>query len=156
MTATAKQPTCEEQIDSQLAQRCAMLMPDLDRLCDPKDFQEIAEWHGIELDDLTKDPLKDDDDREAFVDDSRRTIEEELPDRIAEGILSIETTTTYKILLSWGGPSDGFDLEWDKDQGWIGGSYWFKDWFDGARHPLDGGQAEEWARVFGIYPEEGV
>ena len=66
--------------------------------------------------------------------------------------LSIDRVVTYKVCLSWGGPADFFELDWD-GEGWIGGLYIYQDWFDGATRNITDEEAEEIAEAFGIYPE---
>lgn|SRR3990167_1894225 len=42
--------------------------------------------------------------------------------------LSIDTTKTVKIQLSWGGDGDGFKLEYSNDNELISGVYYWEDW----------------------------
>ena len=42
--------------------------------------------------------------------------------------LSMDMTTEVNIMLSWGGPSDGFKLRFDKDGELLSGVYYFQDW----------------------------
>tara|TARA_R100000963_G_C4546950_1_gene41564 strand:+ start:137 stop:478 length:342 start_codon:yes stop_codon:yes gene_type:complete len=65
--------------------------------------------------------------------------------------LSIDRVTTYKVCLSFGGPADFFELDWD-GEGWIGGRYIYQGWFDGATRKITDEEAEEIAEAFGIYP----
>jgi hypothetical protein len=75
--------------------------------------------------------------------------EEDRPDP-----LSIEEWRTYKVLLSWGGPADWFELHWDvQGRCWLHGAYVFQDWGDSARRFVTYEQTEALAEYYGIYPE---
>lgn len=65
--------------------------------------------------------------------------------------LSIERVITYKACLSFGGPADFFELDWD-GYSWSGGRYIYQDWYDGATRKINGDEAKELADTFGIYP----
>lgn len=56
--------------------------------------------------------------------------------------LSLDLSTEINIMLSWGGPSDGYKLKFDKDQQLISGVYWFADWGTYAETELTSEQAE--------------
>jgi hypothetical protein len=57
--------------------------------------------------------------------------------------LSIEQRRQLKILLSWGGPSDGFVLTFDNDEhDLIEGIYFHADWFTYAEQRLSQTEAE--------------
>jgi hypothetical protein len=66
--------------------------------------------------------------------------------------LSIDRIVTYKVCLSWGGPADFFELDWD-GKGWSGGRYIYQDWYDGATRKINADEAKELADTFGIYPD---
>jgi len=51
--------------------------------------------------------------------------------------ISVQKKVIYDIQCSWGGPSDGFLVEVDEDE-IVAITYYFKDWFDGARQALSG------------------
>lgn len=69
-------------------------------------------------------------------------------------VLSLDKHVTYRLCLSFGGPADYFEIDWDLGaKGWIGGRYVFQDWFDGATRPLTTEQIEQLAELFGIYPD---
>ena len=55
--------------------------------------------------------------------------------------------------MSYGGPSDWFELTCNSDGEWLGGVYVFQDWGDGAREALSMGQIEAVAMAYGIEPE---
>ncbi len=56
-----------------------------------------------------------------------------------EGLLSIDNLyTVYRVQMSWGGPSDEFEVFVDEDKEIVRIDYVFKDWFDGARRNLMG------------------
>ena len=65
--------------------------------------------------------------------------------------LSIDRVVTYKVCLSWGGPADFFELNWNGEY-WRGGRYVYQDWHDEATRQIDHKEAEEIAEAFGIYP----
>ena len=72
----------------------------------------------------------------------------------AEDALSvIKRYVVYDVLLSWGGPEDGFRIYWDGED-WVGGEYYFKDWFDGATRPIDVETAQRIAEVYDVYTGE--
>lgn len=80
----------------------------------------------------------------------------ENPDEATENLLSVEKTITFTLCLSWGGPADYFELDWDPEaKSWTGGRYLFQDWFDGASRNIVADLAEEVADIFGIYPDVG-
>lgn len=58
-----------------------------------------------------------------------------------EGILSIDKKTVYTVQMSWGGPSDEFEVKVDEGEV-TGAAYLFRDWFDGARRELSGDDLE--------------
>lgn len=51
--------------------------------------------------------------------------------------ISVQKKVVYDIQCSWGGPSDGFLVEVDESE-IVAITYYFKDWFDGARQELSG------------------
>lgn len=78
-------------------------------------------------------------------------------------VLSASVTKMKRvdILLSWGGPSDGFqvelilqDGEWEIYEVY----YYYKDWFDGARRQLNAEQRElfmnKYAGLVEVYAHE--
>lgn len=68
--------------------------------------------------------------------------------------LSIDKHITYNVLLSTGGPADGFRLTFDPESGdLIRGEYYFQDWFDGATRTLSDADADMIAEAYGIYVE---
>ena len=67
---------------------------------------------------------------------------EEFEQELNEMPLSIEIKTKMVVLLSWGGPSDQFEVAIEKGQhGWEladnAATYRFLDWFDGAERRTD-------------------
>ena len=62
--------------------------------------------------------------------------------------LSIEQFTELTILLSWGGPSNGFKLLVDKDGDVTGGKYFFSDWFEYQESKLTIEEAEQVADLY--------
>lgn len=53
---------------------------------------------------------------------------DEQAEEIKREPLSIDTTIKKRILLSWGGGSDGFDLYFDQNKELIRGAYFSADW----------------------------
>lgn len=150
-----KQATCEQLIDKQLENRLESLLPNLDDMS-IGELRELCDYHGIEYDlsDGDEGDYSDEEDAsQELIDDIR----DNLHDRINEDVLSVEKFTSYKVLLSWGGPADWFELVWKQDEDcgyWDHGFYVYQDWFDGARRQIGVEQTEALANVFGIYPEE--
>jgi hypothetical protein len=62
--------------------------------------------------------------------------------------LSLDERKEVTVLLSWGGPSDGYKVYFDKDGEAIEGSYFFADWFVYEEFKLSD---EELERVLAIY-----
>ncbi len=65
--------------------------------------------------------------------------------------LSIEERKEITILLSWGGPSDGYRL-YIQDGEVIEGFYFFADWFEYEQYKLS---SDELDLVLSVYPIEG-
>ena len=63
--------------------------------------------------------------------------------------LSLDERKEVTVLLSWGGPSDGYKVYFDKDGEAIEGYYFFADWFEYEEFKLTG---EELDRVLAVYP----
>jgi len=51
--------------------------------------------------------------------------------------LSIDVEKELNIMLSWGGPSDGYKLKYDKENNLISGVYWYADWGTYAEQQLE-------------------
>ena len=62
--------------------------------------------------------------------------------------LSVEARKEVTVLLSWGGPSDGYKVYFDKDGEAAEGFYFFADWFEYEQFKLSD---EELERVLAIY-----
>ena len=142
MESSKRQKTCEERIDEELNGRLEQFLPDVQSWGVLKCARHLkAEGRPIETADLTQ--LHD-----AVLDLAL--------ERATESVLSIEKLITYKLCLSWGGPSDYVELDWSPEsQAWVGGRYLFQDWFDGASRTLKAELVEELATLFGIEPEAG-
>ena len=125
---------CEELIDERLRDRLAQHLPDWD---DEDIVAEIASELGVDVANTSE--------MEDLPNDYR--------DRLLEGILSVEKLTTYKVLLSGGGPSDGFEFTFNSEGELTDCNYFYQDWFDGARRPVPIDQAEELAQLFVVGPE---
>ncbi len=63
--------------------------------------------------------------------------------------LSFDERKEVTILLSWGGPSDGYKVYLDKDGEVIEGFYFFADWFEYEEFMLSD---EELNQVLAVYP----
>src|SRR6266567_9619171 len=63
--------------------------------------------------------------------------------------LSLDERKEVTVLLSWGGPSDGYKVYFDKDGEAIEGYYFFADWFEYEEFKLTD---EELDRVLAVYP----
>ncbi len=73
-----------------------------------------------------------------------------------ESAARCEVRVFYKLCLSFGSPTDYFELEWSPDsRAWVAGRYVIQDRFDSPSRPLSAQQVEELANVFGIDPEAG-
>ncbi len=124
-------PKCEDLIDARLEQRMADLLPDWDDAGTLHTIMEEMDVHEADIDDL----------------------QNEYRDRLLEAVLSIEKKTLITVLLSWGGPSDGFDFTFDSDGELDSCEYWYKDWFDGARRDVPLEQAEQLVDLYCIDPK---
>jgi len=62
--------------------------------------------------------------------------------------LSIEERKEVTVLLSWGGPSDGYKVYFDQDGEAVAGCYFFADWFEYDEIKL---RDEELDRVLSLY-----
>ena len=144
MNAETKERTCEQRINAHLESRIDQLLPNLD---DDDSVREYALESGLFSEEQITE-FKEDNDEEEMRSQAIEFHQED----IAGFVLSIDVITTYKVMLSWGGPSDFFELNWD-GEGWTGGFYVFQDWFDGARREIDLETAERLADLFAIYPE---
>lgn len=142
MESSTPKKTCEERIDEELKGRIEQLLPDLQSWGVLKCARHLkAEGRPVTTADLTQ--LHD-----AVLDLAL--------ERATESVLSIEKIITFKLCLSWGGPSDYLELHWCSEaRAWVGGRYIFQDWFDGASRTLTTEQVEELATLFGIDPEAG-
>jgi hypothetical protein len=65
--------------------------------------------------------------------------------------LSIEEKKEVTILLSWGGPSDGFKIWLDKQGEVLEGYYFFADWFEYEEYRLSDHELDS---VLEVYPIE--
>lgn len=129
---------CEELIDDRLAGRLEDLLPDFD---DEEVVKTLAEEYDIDQNDLCQDA------------DLTYEVRDKHRDRACEGVLSVEVRKSYRVLLSWGGPSDGFDFVFNKEGELVECYYFYQDWFDGAKRPVDMAQAEELVQLYCVGPE---
>jgi hypothetical protein len=77
-----------------------------------------------------------------------------LQQELCEGVLSVDITKTYTILLSTGGPEDGFKITVNQDNEYVSGTYFFKDWFDGAESNLSDAESQAVCDMYGLYNVE--
>jgi hypothetical protein len=63
--------------------------------------------------------------------------------------LSCDARREITILLSWGGPADGYKLYFDQDDQAVAGYYFFADWFEYEEFKLSD---EGLDRVVAVYP----
>lgn len=109
----------------------------------PKDQQELTE----NIYKMAQEELKD-------LEATQKEYNDKMPDDGIESLdtyrepLSLDITKEVNIMLSWGGPSDGYKLQFDKDNELMGGVYWYADWGTYAESKLDDEQAE---LVYSIY-----
>lgn len=131
--------SCEDRVAEELEGRLKQFLPDVEDWS----AEECAKYLA---DDRTDTGAVD-------VEDLRQEVLQLVQERAAESVLSVDKHITYRLALSWGGPADYFEFNWDPDsKSWISGRYIFQDWFDGADRPLTTGQVEQLAELFGIYP----
>lgn len=152
----AQQPTCEELIDGILAKelafykmdKCEALLEEGYELRDNPDYideqydQMILcsilcidrKFCGEIVEDFTVEEM------EAVLDEM-----EELPE--------VETRVVT-VLMSFGGPSSGYDFHVDSVGNVKKCEFWYHDWFDGARRELSKSDTELLAGIFGV--ERGV
>ena len=70
---------------------------------------------------------------------------------LLENVLEVSERQEIKILLSWGGPSDGFLLYKDTHTGDVlGGKYFFADWGTYEEAMLSEHEAEMVAELYGV------
>lgn len=140
MEESKKQKTCNEKIEENFRGRMQDFLPDISSW----GVLKCARYLKSEGRTLTT----------ADIEDLRGEALELVRERACESVLSLEKITTYKLCLSWGGPSDYFELDWsDESRSWVGGRYIFQDWFDGAERRVTAEQVEQLAELFGIYPD---
>ena len=78
---------------------------------------------------------------------------EEKLNELEESILSIDVSKTYNILLSWGGPSDGYKVDTDQNNELTSIRYWFADWFTYDEIKLQEKEKENFISVYGYLLE---
>jgi hypothetical protein len=67
--------------------------------------------------------------------------------------LSVEQRRELTILLSWGGPSDGYKIIFDRENNVVDGSYFFADWFEYKEFKLTNDELDDVLTVYPICPE---
>jgi len=80
--------------------------------------------------------------------DNPEKYDEKLSD-LESSILSIDVNKAYVFLLSWGGPSDGFKVDTDKDNELTGVRYWHADWGTYDEKGLHGQEKDDFLSVYG-------
>ena len=86
--------------------------------------------------------------RENEIEIDEETLQEKIFEAIENDILSVDIRKTYDILLSFGGPSDGFKVICDEHNNLIEVKYWFADWGYYKEQKLD---EEEYSKFIEIY-----
>jgi hypothetical protein len=135
-------PKCEELIDERLKYVLETTLPDFDSM-DVAELKKFKDDAGMGFDE------PDDDDLHEW----QSLVESEHRDSEMQNVLSIEKKTLITVLLSFGGPSDGFDFTFDKDGELDSCYYWYKDWFDGARREVPMAQAQQLVDLYCIDPK---
>lgn len=149
MTDPSPEPTAEEQIDTQLASREATFKAwfvdedDVQAMSedDRKAVVDLAGQHGWLADDEPIDGESADERAERNVEDAARWVAQlrDEENKIDEQVLgfTIKTTVTVRVDLSWGGPGDWIDGEYDPSDGTLTDvKYHFAPWFDHAEVAL--------------------
>jgi hypothetical protein len=141
MEQNAKTPTCEERIDAHLKNRMEEFFPD------------VSDWSVLQCARLLKN--EGGELRTTNLEDLRDEVLETIQNRAVENLLSLERTITFKLCLSWGGPADYFELDWNPEAGeWEGGRYLFQDWYDGATRNISREEAAALGELFNIQTEK--
>lgn len=147
---TEKYPSCEERIDDEYKRemdRIAEVLVGPEYRClecghtwhdehcnEPDECPECYECYGLD----------------GFNFERERDVETR--EDYEQGILEFSKETVYTVLLSTGGPADGFHLR--VDDGYItGADYFFQDWFDGAVKLVTRGDLEKLRDMFGYLVE---
>jgi hypothetical protein len=138
---------CEELIADRMSGRLEDLLPDWN---DSAVVCNLADEFGLNDPpvDIGSPDLSDDE-----LDDLKHEIQEKHRDRVLGGVLSVDVRKSYRVLLSWGGPADGFDFVFNNEGDLIECEYFYQDWFDGAKRPVPIDQAEELAQLYCVGPE---
>lgn len=136
-----EQKRCEDLIDGRLEGRLSDLLNRFDDLT-PQGLIDAAKEYDIEVDDVDPEDTGD------LIHDVREAHRE----RSMEGVLSVTKKTMYTVLLSWGGPSDGFDFVY-QDGELVECYYFYQDWFDGARRAVAMMDAQCLADLYCVGPD---
>lgn len=126
---------CEEKIGKRLQDRLEELVSDINNW-----DRDTCLDH---LDAQGRDPT-DRDDLELLREECREARAD------ASEPLAITESRTFRIELSFGGPSDGFELDW-QDGNWVGGRYYYQEWYDGAECEINASQAQALANLWHIH-----
>lgn len=151
---TAKQKTCEDMIDERLERRLAEFFPNFDDLKVCTDILDARDYDLLkEIREETKDPETGEIDEAARAEKIKEAAREAFEGSVNELHYGIFRTVkiTQTVVLSGGGPSDEFEIDFDVDGDVIGGRYLYKDWYDGASRELTAEQAQELVDLLGIY-----
>ena len=135
-----EQKTCKQRIGEQLQSRLDELIPNVDEW-DIAKCKAYLDDIGVDLDEIDG------------LDAWRDTVREIMDERRCDDILSIEKVITYRVCLSWGGPADYFEFDFNNNGDMVEGRYLFQDWFDGARRRLDDATAEQLVDYFAVGPD---
>ena len=160
------QPTCEERIDDALKDRLEWFDQleyriDHEGAWSEDDLMEMDYYELVEIaGEIGELPWKKGSDGRYRRVRSRADLVQHVIDMTEdprqskwEAPLSISAKTVVTVQMSWGGPSDEFDVEVDED-GDIGSiTYRFKDWFDGAKRELSGSRYDSAAAFLAEFVE---
>jgi|SRR6478609_10928588 len=141
METNETKKTCDQQIDAKLKARLEDLLPDVESWSVIRCARYLK---GAGRSISTTDPVQ-----------LQSEVREIIREQACDDLLSIERIRSYKLCLSYGGPADYFELDWDDAScEWVGGRYLFQDWFDGASQNISAELAEQLADLYGILPED--
>lgn len=140
METNETKKTCDQRIDRKLKDRMEELLPDVST------WSVLRCARFLKADGQTL--------QTADLEELQSQVQKCIRERAIAGLLSIDKLKTYKLCLSWGGPSDYFELDWSEDSSaWVGGRYVFQDWFDGAIRTISADLAEQLADLYGVAPD---
>ena len=139
MESKISEPTCADIIDEHLKERLEEFIPDVTQWSVLKCARHLKTL-GCHV-------------RTADVEELRAEVLQVIFKHAAETLAGSDLIFTHRLTLSWGGPADYLELDWNpRCREWWGGRYILEDWFQGAQRRLSAEQAEKFAQVFRIKP----